>query len=337
MSLSSREKELIDGVVKYLRDTLGVPAEVRPWTREKTAPYFLREEFAFVQLRLLDQQQLLAIQREPGQLKLRSTSARLGALSKQTQLPVVLVTSAMASYERKRLLTHQTPFIVPGNQLFLPHLGMDLREYFISQAHSDETAPVSPGTQAILISALLTTPWSDELHPATVATALNYTAMTASRALKELTASGIGELRTKGRARSLFLGTRAADVWDRARPRFRSPVKRTIWALPHPPLRKSAGPKAGLSALADYTMIAEPPYPVHAIDTGLWLAAERAGVEEFPEPVDGAVEWQVWTYGPRLPGIAGTVDPLSLSLSLQSDTDERVQLALDELKDKLPW
>jgi hypothetical protein len=31
------------------------------------------------------------------------------------------------------------------------------------------------------------------------------------------------------------------------------------------------------------------------------------------------------------------VDPLSLTLNLQGDSDERIQLALDELKDQFPW
>jgi hypothetical protein len=31
------------------------------------------------------------------------------------------------------------------------------------------------------------------------------------------------------------------------------------------------------------------------------------------------------------------VDPLSLTLSLQQNADDRVQIALDELKGQLPW
>jgi hypothetical protein len=37
-----------------------------------------------------------------------------------------------------------------------------------------------------------------------------------------------------------------------------------------------------------------------------------------------------------VPGSA-TVDPLSLTLSLQDEADERVQLALGELKEHFPW
>ena len=40
----------------------------------------------------------------------------------------------MASYERKRLIEQKVPSIVPGNQLYLPDLGLDLREYFRRRA-----------------------------------------------------------------------------------------------------------------------------------------------------------------------------------------------------------
>jgi hypothetical protein len=34
---------------------------------------------------------------------------------------------------------------------------------------------------------------------------------------------------------------------------------------------------------------------------------------------------------------ATTVDPLSLTLSLQENGDDRIQIALDELNGQLPW
>jgi hypothetical protein len=45
----------------------------------------------------------------------------------------------------------------------------------------------------------------------------------------------------------------------------------------------------------------------------------------------------VWSYTPVLLPGSRTVDPLSLMLSLQEEADERIQLALDELKERFPW
>ncbi len=50
-----------------------------------------------------------------------------------------------------------------------------------------------------------------------------------------------------------------------------------------------------------------------------------------------AQEWKLWSYSPALLSGAATVAPLSLTLSLQDNADDRIQLALDELKGQLPW
>lgn len=65
--------------------------------------------------------------------------------------------------------------------------------------------------------------------------------------------------------------------------------------------------------------------------------ATQAGIETLPEPLPGACEWELWHDNPALIPNSDTVDPLSLTLSLQGNTDERVQLALDELKGCFPW
>jgi hypothetical protein len=96
-------------------------------------------------------------------------------------------------------------------------------------------------------------------------------------------------------------------------------------------------PFAGLSALACHSMLAEPPVPIYAVSSAQWRAAVRAGLEVLPEALPGACQWQVWSYTPALLPDSKTVDPLSLTLSLQDEADERIQLALDELKDHFPW
>jgi hypothetical protein len=63
------------------------------------------------------------------------------------------------------------PFIVPGNQLYLPDLGLDLREYFRQRSPTAQSA-LSPSAQAMLITALLHQPWQAEWQPSTVAVAL---------------------------------------------------------------------------------------------------------------------------------------------------------------------
>jgi DNA-binding transcriptional ArsR family regulator len=189
----------------------------------------------------------------------------------------------------------------------------------------------------MLITALLRQPWQPDWQPSKVATALGYTPMTLSRAVKELTAAGLATAYTVGRSRWLRMELPPEQTWERAKPALRTPVKRTVWVdasrvAAHRPSRI-----AGLSALARHSMLAEPKWPVYAMTAAEWKAAMDAGVQELPVPEAGAQEWQVWSYSPALVQDAITVDPLSLMLSLQENADDRIQLALDELKGQLPW
>lgn len=320
----------------YLHETLGISPKVRAWPGAGKLPYFLQDTFEIRELRLLDRQVLLAIDKRPDKPGLASVRGQMDKLRQLAGMPVVYVTGTLASYERKRLIEQKVPFLVPGNQLYLPDLGIDLREYFRRPPAAPDTA-LSPATQAMLITVLLRQPWRAEWQPAEVMSDLGYTAMTLSRAVKELTAAGIATLRTEGRARWLHTEHTAKHTWERAKPLLRSPIKRRFWARPTVKWKPPHVRLAGLSALARHSMLSEPQLPIYAVSPAQWKTATQAGIEALPEPLPGACEWELWHYNPALIPNSETVDPLSLTLSLQDNTDERIQLALDELKGRFPW
>jgi hypothetical protein len=334
---SSYSSVLDADVLRYLQNTLGLAPEIYDWANHRKVPYYLQDTFEFRELRLLDQHVVvLAIDRRPKSPTASNIREQMSALQRIAGIPVAYVTGTLASYERNRLIQQKVSFIVPGNQLYLPWLGIDLREYFRHQSKSADAA-FNPSTQALLITALLRTPWECLWHPNQAATKLGYTAMTVSRAVRELAGAGIGEVRRESRTQSLDLGARPEDIWDRAKPFLRSPVMRTEWAKPDSALDPSLAPVAGLSALAQHTMVADPDWPVRAVSKQQWLAATRAGLDRLPEPIADAYQWQVWSYDPNLGAARNIVDPLSLTLSLQGESDERIQLGLEELEEQHPW
>lgn len=336
LSTIAPTRTLDTALQEYLHDTLDIVPKVRPWAGAGKLPYFLQDAFEIRELKLLDRPILLAIDRQANKPVLANVRAQLDKLRALAGHPVVYVTGALASYERKRLIDQKVPFIVPGNQLYLPDLGIDLREYFRQRPQLPDTA-LSPATQAMLITALLRKPWQADWQPAEVVTELGYTPMTLSRAVKELTAAGIATLRNEGRARRLHMERSAAETWEHAKPLLRSPVKRRVWAHPIPRLKPPHVRLAGLSALARFSMLTEPEWPIYALSPVQWKAATQAGLATLPEQLPGSREWQLWHYNPALVPDSATVDPLSLTLSLQDEADERVQLALGELKERFPW
>lgn len=337
MLTRATDPQVTDAAIQqYLQDSLGLASEVRAWPGAGKLPYFLQDAFETRALTLLGHQVLLANHRHAGKEGLAEVRAQLDKLRAAAKVPVIYVTDALASYERKRLVEQQVPFLVPGNQLYLPDLGIDLREYF-RQAHKAPAAALSPATQALLIAALLHKPWRADWKPAEIVENLGYTPMTLSRAVRELTAADIVKLERRGRDRHLLTDRGPQEVWELAKPMLRSPVKRTGWVRPTPGWMPPKVRIAGMSALAQLSLLAEPRIPVHAVSAAQWKTAMKAGVELLMEPAEGCREWQLWNYSPALLPNSRVVDPLSLTLSLQHETDERVQLALDDLRKQFPW
>jgi len=323
-------------VQRYLHDILGVLPDLRPWPGQRKLPYFLQDAYDLRELRLWDRPILLAIDRQKGKRGLANARGNLDKIRAIAGHAVVYVTEMLASYERRHLIAKKVPFLVPGNQLFLPELGIDLREYFRGRALTADVH-LSPATQAVLIAILLRVPWQADWQPATVVAELGYTPMTLSRVVKELVAAGLATVRNDGKARWVRMATSPADTWERAKPGLRSPVKRLVWVPASPTALPPGARLAGLTALARVSMLADPPEPTYALSPLQWKAAMQARVETLPLRMPGACEWQVWSYSPALAPNSDTVDPLSLMLSLGDEADERVQKALTELRGTFPW
>ena len=320
----------------YLQDTLGIDALTTLWSGAGSLPYFLVDAFDLKALTILGCPVLLAIDKRADRPGLASIRAQIDKIREVTGLPVLYATEALASYERKRLIEQKVPFVVPGNQLYLPHLGVDLREYFRKPA-APAQSEISPAAQAMLIAVLLGKPWRGQWEPAEVLGRLGYTAMTASRAAREVVAAGIASSDSVGRVRRLKTERTARETWEHSKPLLRSPVKRRVWVLPPRDLAVPELRLAGLSALARQSMLAEAAWQTYALSPSQWKLASQQGVTIAPEPEPGAIQWELWHYSPALVPASELVDPLSLMLSLEGDSDQRVLQALDEVRAHLGW
>jgi hypothetical protein len=332
---------LPEAAVDYLQETLGIRPASRPWSGTAKIPYHLQDEFELYELKVADRSILLAVSHRKKHQTPSALRERLEKLKAAAGRPVVYVAGALASYERKRLIEQKVPFIVPGNQLYLPDLGIDLREYF-RQPSKEAVNAFSPATQALLLRALLSTSTQTEWNPAAMASEVGYTAMTVSRVVNELTSAGAARLDQRGRVRWLLMDRTPAETWELIRPRLRTPIKRQFWVNTSTTFDRKDAPFAGLSALAYYTQLADPATPVYAVGAEWLRSPGLKTVKEIPEAVPGGCQLQVWSYAPILGGSGKNhdkiaVDPLSLSLSFQGNTDERIDIALEELKEHFPW
>src|SRR5262245_27100776 len=123
-------KCLAEKAEAYVRELLGVGLKLREQAELPGFPRFLTDQFAFVKGQLLDTHFLFMAQ-PPGK---RATPANVARLwreaDRRAERPVVYLAETISPFDRRRLLDQRTPFLIPGSQLFLPGLAINLRETF---------------------------------------------------------------------------------------------------------------------------------------------------------------------------------------------------------------
>ncbi len=325
-------QNILERTAHYLSETLGARVTPVPW-RDERLPHFLKESYKFSEIELLGVSCLLMLDASLNEQAPAVLRKHIRLVRARWEDEIVYVRHRLTAYNRKRLVHQKVPFIVPGNQMYLPVLGIDFREHF-RRIHS-EPVPLSPSAQVLMIHALLHA-HEGVLSPKDVAAHLGYSAMTMTRAFNQLEATNLVEVTRSGKGRLLRLSAAPQDAWIEAQPFLRSPVKKRICILHI--ADASRGIRSGLSALGDYTMLAPPARTTRALSREDWKALrQRHEVIEVPGQDPDALEIEVWSYSPAQFADGNLVDPLSLYLSLRSSDDERVEASLEELMEKVKW
>ena len=318
----------------YVYEDLGIQVVTRKWFEEKRLPLFLRDLYSFFECEILGISYLLVTPKSGEEQTPASVRKHLNLLLEKWDREIIYLHPSISTYNRKRLIEQKVSFVVPGNQMYLPCLGIDFREYIKKQRLS-KTSKFSPSTQAVVLYALHNKITS-EVTPSSLAEELGYSPMTLTRAFDELETVGLAEVKMEGRERVLRFNLDRGLLWQKAQKYLRSPVKKRILVQ----AINNQWPKAmaGLTALSHYSMLAEPQIEVYALSTEQWKNLKLSGdfIEiRFPEA--GSYEIEIWNYAPQLLAQRDIVDRLSLYLSLKNNKDERIESALDELLEGFEW
>jgi len=316
----------------YVKETLGVAVAHSPW-RHAHLPHFIKETYKFSEAKILGARCLLMLDSGKAERAPAALRKHIDLVQPKWDGEIIYVRPRLTAYNRKRLVEQKVPFIVPGNQMYLPMLAIDFREHF-RRLH-EEQQTLSPSAQVLMIHLLLNV-GEGVLTPKEAAARLGYSAMSMTRAFNELEAAQLVEVYTRGRERQLSLVARPRDTWTKALAFFRSPVKKQLCIQRIG--AASRGQRAGLTALAEYTMLAPPARVTCALHGKDWLSLrQQHTVVEVPQQDPDALEIEVWSYAPAHLADGDLVDPLSLYLSLRDSDDERVAASLEELMEKVKW
>lgn len=237
----------------------------------------------------------------------------------------------MNYYAKEKMLSEGIPFIWEDHQVYLPFLGILLNSK--DERILKPCERISFLTQKLLITAIYED-WQN-ITVTKAAERLNVSKISITRCFDEIQTMEIPYLKCRNRARSFCSDPDKKKMWEQIRPCLRSPV---IAEFRLSKLISDEFVKAGISALAEYSMLSEDLYPTYAVAKAQIGRLKLAYKERTPKGEEPACVIQEMGY--MIPfGRRNALDPLSLALSFSKDEldDPRVRISIDEMLEEYVW
>jgi hypothetical protein len=130
-------------LASYITEITGEAVRILPFNQGDlvSLPLYLRSQYDIEEAEIFGRKLILAFQKERSERPTPSEYANHARhISQEIGQDAVLIIPELASYTRNRLLRQGVAFVVPGRQMFLPTLMVDLRERSPRESRGQATA-----------------------------------------------------------------------------------------------------------------------------------------------------------------------------------------------------
>lgn len=313
--------EITNKITRYVTLLTGEPLVLQDG-KPKGVPLALTYSYTFMQGEILGTDCLFAFADGDEYASPAKLARHAEILKKAAAGPVIFIFEVMPAYNRTRLIAQRVNFIVPGKQMFLPDLMLDLGR--------EKKAPVQstkiPSAAQFLLLYHLEKRSLDGLTGGEISRLLHIPAATVSRAVAWLEVKGVIE-KERSKTRPIHFLLVGKVLWEKVEEYLVSPVIRIVHSDKDLP-----GIIAGENALAAKGMLAEADARITAVSR-----EEYRSIKEETDTLYGTNIVEVWKYDPAPLSEDGVVDRLSLYLSLKNNPDERIQKELKNMMEEMTW
>ena len=332
--------------LRYIEETLGIqPIATRiAKSYMDRFPMYFHDKFKLYRTAILNTEIVLAELNGEEELSIQQTEKQVVQIKNLLNLKVVLVLENVQAYNRKRLIEKGINFIVPGKQLYMPDLLIDLRESFVHPKTKQKNDTLIPSAQFLLIYHIIYRyqPWKLEEHPfKDIAKKLGYTAMAITNAIDNLKHHGLIDVNGE-KEKFILFRKESHELWNTAMEQnlLVNPVIKTVFVDEKP--KDLYLLHSNTSALPEYTDLNPSRQEYLAIEKTVFYGLQKSNSLVNPNNHEGRYALEVWKYNPltlvdELPNKMAVVDPLSLYLSVKDSRDERIEMALDQIMEKFLW
>jgi len=308
--------------VEYIEKILGLKVSQHPWEVMGQMPYYILDRYD-IQRATIGAVDAMFLFPKAELEHIAALQKHIDRIQKEAHLPIAVVLPEISRYRRNALIEAKIAFVVPGKQLYLPFMGMFLQERFDQE--NIKLEKLQPATQVLFFYYLYRN--EKELYISQAVKDLGYSAMTISRAAKQLVQTGYFTESKEGVQKILTAALERRELFEKMRPALINPVRRRT------SVKKAditdAYILAGDTAIAKLTMINDSMFRCYAV-------AGKQAIAELPYAMHAETDVMVeqWKYDPKLLSRNGMVDPLSLVMSFEDEEDERIQGAIEEMLDR---
>jgi predicted DNA-binding transcriptional regulator len=317
-------------MLSFLKTVFGNDITISEHVYPSGAPSYLHDMY---ELKLLSwgENKCLILSPRDSEWKLPMLKKHLKKLQSMSELPCALCLERLTSVQRQNLLADKIPFVAISQQVYFPFWGSSFFERFKASANTKKK--MAPGTQEVFLY-LYYLEGEEPVNMTHICKELSLSKATCTRAIDDLLASGLIEVRKEGTNKWISRAYDKTKFLSKGYERLKSPVDRIIYLKSVPEIEPQF--LSGMRALSEETMIGS-----NENDGAIALSKKDATAipkdlicnKQFFDDFGGAIV-EVWSYNPATFAENGHVDDISLIMSLEDERDERVQMCLDELRRK---
>lgn len=303
----------------------GIDVSYENWDKEDLLPLYIAGSYMFWKASIYDIH-FIIIEPKEELVTLPALKKQILKIQEIDNVPVVLKMKSVSNYRRKSLIESKIPFIT-DRQVFLPFIGTLLVDDKIIEKPIEKIDKFVFSTQLLCLFYIYNR--KKKMYISEAAKILPFTAMTLTRAVKQLESTGMFITSKDGVNKIIESKYERIDLFKNGKKYLLNPVIKSGYIDKENITDDMV--YASETALSEKTMLNPSKVVTYAIE-GKKFDKKRL-MDELIDP-QKQVKLELWAYNPKLFSNDETVDNLSLILSFEENNDERIEEAIEEILER---
>lgn len=316
---------------QYLHSMFGTNTFLREYCDSGDLPMYLTDHYQMFQLRIGADAYILVRPKEPIKINTSVLKKQMYQIQRYTNLMPILAIDSLRLSQRNALIQSGIAFVVPEKQLYIPQFVMNLTETEAAiEAYGEQFAVA---TQVVFSYLLLNQIKETNAHQ--LNETLHYSVAAINRALKELCYREL--LHTVGNGtRKQYTIPNGTEFWERGKVFLFNPVKSRRYVTVD--FKHNGFLMSNDLALSHLSFLNGGQIHYYASSAQDFKKIDKVCfLNEYDTFDDNYAVIEIFRYDPKLLANGNYIDIISLYAQFKGTMDERVQIEIESLVNKILW